>query len=270
MKTMQGAFSFACRNRVAHPRRADADEHLDEVGTADRKERHVRLSGHGFRQQRLTGSRRAYEQGAFRNFCRPSRCTSWVFQEIDDFHDFHFSFFESGDVSERDVDVRIAFEHLRFGLADAEDPPPPPLLPRDMPPPQEPPDSDEDQDRKISVSISPDVAARFETERNFLIVFGLRVFQVVLEIVERPDIERELGPLFGDPFVLFPVGVGRDLVGFQVDLGRLFVHDDDFCRSPFRSSPSRRPMWSCASLSRYPAVPTRGSPRPGSSKPSRC
>ena len=224
-----GRFFFCLPEQVAHPRRADADEHLDEVGTADRKERHVRLSGHGFRQQRLTGSRRAYEQGAFRNFAAQVAVLARVFQEIDDFHDFHFSFFESGDVLERDVDVRILVEHLRFGLADAEDPAAAAIVAARHAPPQEPPDSDEDQDREDQRKcISPDVAARFETERNFLIVFGLRVFQVVLEIVERPDIERELGPLFGDPFVLFPVGVGRDLVGFQVDLGRLFVHDDDF------------------------------------------
>ena len=52
---------------VAHPARAHADEHLDEVGTADRKEGNVRFAGDGAREKRLTGSRRADEQNTFRN-----------------------------------------------------------------------------------------------------------------------------------------------------------------------------------------------------------
>ena len=43
---------------VAHAARADADEHLDEVGAGDREERHVRLAGDGAREQRLAGARR--------------------------------------------------------------------------------------------------------------------------------------------------------------------------------------------------------------------
>src|SRR5262249_17769379 len=39
--------------QVAHARRADADEHLDEIGAADREERHARFTGDGLRKQRL-------------------------------------------------------------------------------------------------------------------------------------------------------------------------------------------------------------------------
>ena len=39
--------------QVAHPARADADEHLDEVRARDREERHAGLAGHGPGQQVL-------------------------------------------------------------------------------------------------------------------------------------------------------------------------------------------------------------------------
>ena len=52
---------------VAHPRGADADEHLDEVGAGDREERDARLARDGAREQRLTGAGRAVEQHALRD-----------------------------------------------------------------------------------------------------------------------------------------------------------------------------------------------------------
>ena len=52
--------------QVAHPRRADADEHLDEFRAGDREERHAGLAGDGARQQRLAGARRADQQHALR------------------------------------------------------------------------------------------------------------------------------------------------------------------------------------------------------------
>ena len=42
---------------VAHARSADADEHLDEVGTGDGEERHLGFAGDGARQQRLARTR---------------------------------------------------------------------------------------------------------------------------------------------------------------------------------------------------------------------
>src|SRR5438876_8245448 len=44
---------------VAHPRRADADEHLDEFRAGDRKERHPGLAGDRTGKQCLAGPRRA-------------------------------------------------------------------------------------------------------------------------------------------------------------------------------------------------------------------
>ena len=50
--------------QVADAGRADADEHLDEVGAGDRVERHARLARDRAGQQRLAGAGRAVEQHA--------------------------------------------------------------------------------------------------------------------------------------------------------------------------------------------------------------
>src|SRR6185436_5569704 len=50
--------------QVAHTRRADADEHLDEVGPRDTEERYARLARDGPGEQRLTGAGRPVEENA--------------------------------------------------------------------------------------------------------------------------------------------------------------------------------------------------------------
>src|SRR5208337_922782 len=52
---------------VAHAARADADEHLDEVGTRNSKKRNVRLAGDGARGECLAGAGRTDEQHAARD-----------------------------------------------------------------------------------------------------------------------------------------------------------------------------------------------------------
>ncbi len=47
---------------IAHPRGTDADEHLDELGTGNGEERHLRLASDGACQQRLAGAGRADQQ----------------------------------------------------------------------------------------------------------------------------------------------------------------------------------------------------------------
>ena len=53
--------------QVAHARRADAHEHLDEISTAQGEERHVGFTGHGPSEQRLARAGRADEQRSFRD-----------------------------------------------------------------------------------------------------------------------------------------------------------------------------------------------------------
>src|SRR5690606_8563668 len=62
-----GRVLLALLEQVAHARGADADEHLDEVGAADREERDVGLAGYRAGQQRLARARLADEQHALRD-----------------------------------------------------------------------------------------------------------------------------------------------------------------------------------------------------------
>jgi hypothetical protein len=62
---------------VAHARSADADEHLDEVGTGNREERHLGLAGDGLGQQGLAGTR------ANRPSARPSGMRPPSFWNLD-------------------------------------------------------------------------------------------------------------------------------------------------------------------------------------------
>ena len=57
---------LALLEQVAHPARADAHEHFDEVGTRHREERTPRLAGDGLREQRLARARRTDQQRALR------------------------------------------------------------------------------------------------------------------------------------------------------------------------------------------------------------
>ena len=52
---------------LAHPRRAEADEHLDECGRALREEARTGLAGHSLGEQRLPRAGRAVEEDAFRD-----------------------------------------------------------------------------------------------------------------------------------------------------------------------------------------------------------
>ena len=102
---------------VAHSRRAHTHEHLDEVRTADGEEGNVRLSGNGFRKQRLARSGRADEQHAFGNARAYRGELLGVFEEFDYLLQFLLFLFRAGDVGE----AHFTVAHLgRFGLAEVE------------------------------------------------------------------------------------------------------------------------------------------------------
>ncbi len=104
---------------VAHARRADADEHLDEVGTGDREEGNVRLAGDGTREQRLAGTGRADQQHATRDAPAEPLELLRVAQELDDLLEIFLRFIDAGDVFERDAAVRLG-QQLGLRLAEAE------------------------------------------------------------------------------------------------------------------------------------------------------
>ena len=104
---------------VAHARRADADEHLDEVGARDAEERHFRFAGDRAREQRLARSRIADHQYAARN--APAELLEFrrIAQELDELGDFFLRFLAAGNVGERDRVIRFV-EHARAALAERE------------------------------------------------------------------------------------------------------------------------------------------------------
>ena len=103
---------------VAHARRADADEHFDEVGARDREERHARFAGDGARQQRLAGAGRPDKQHAARNAAAETLELLRIAQEFDDLLQILLGFVDAGDVFKRDAALRLG-QKLRFRLAKA-------------------------------------------------------------------------------------------------------------------------------------------------------
>ncbi len=103
---------------VAHARRADADEHLDEVGARDREERHVRFAGDGARDQRLAGAGRADEEAAARDASAEALELLRIAQELDDLLQILLGLVDAGDVLEGDAAMRLG-EELRLRLAEA-------------------------------------------------------------------------------------------------------------------------------------------------------
>ena len=96
--------------QVAHARRAHADEHLDEVGAADRKERHARLTGNRLGEQRLAGARRPEEQDALRDLRAHLLELRRRGEEVLDLLELLDRLVEPGDVGERDLRLVLADE----------------------------------------------------------------------------------------------------------------------------------------------------------------
>ena len=71
--------------QIAHARGADADEHLDELGSARLEEPDAGLAGGRFRDERLAGPGRSDEQHAFRDPPAELRELLRRLQELDDF-----------------------------------------------------------------------------------------------------------------------------------------------------------------------------------------
>ncbi len=103
---------------VAHAARADADEHLDEVGARDREERHIRLARDGARKKRLTGAGRADQQRALRDAAAEALEFLRVLQELDDFLELLLGLVDAGDVLEGDAAVALG-QKPGLGLAEA-------------------------------------------------------------------------------------------------------------------------------------------------------
>src|SRR5690606_4091776 len=94
-------------DQIAHARRTDADDHLDELRGAHREERHARLAGDRAREQRLAGARRPDEQHAFRRRAAQARVLLRILEEIDDLDELVLDLVDAGDVLERHALVAL-------------------------------------------------------------------------------------------------------------------------------------------------------------------
>jgi hypothetical protein len=106
--------------QIAHPRRAHADEHLDELRAGDREEGHAGLAGDRAREQRLAGSRRADQQHALGNARAEPPVALRVLEELDHLLQLGLGFVHAGHVAERDAGLLLDV-HLGAALADAHE-----------------------------------------------------------------------------------------------------------------------------------------------------
>ena len=106
---------------VAHAGRTDTDEHLDEVGTGDRVERHARLTGDGAREQGLAGTGLAVEQHALGDLGADREELGRLLEELLDLVELLDRLVAPGDVGEGDLRGVLGRE-LGAGLAELHDP----------------------------------------------------------------------------------------------------------------------------------------------------
>src|SRR5579864_7501688 len=134
---------LALFEEVAHARRADTDEHLDEIRSADREERHVGFAGNRARQQRLARAGGSDEEHPLRNTAAEPLELLRLTQELDDLLELLLRLVCAGDVLERDLFLRGRRE-LRAALAERQGLVPAALhLPHD-----ENPEADHQEDRR--------------------------------------------------------------------------------------------------------------------------
>ncbi len=82
--------------QISYTRRADADEHLNEVRSTDCEERHSRFSRSRSGNISLTCSRRSYEEHALRYSCSDLFIFPRILEEVNDLRKFLFFFFQTG------------------------------------------------------------------------------------------------------------------------------------------------------------------------------
>ena len=121
MKMIDGRGLARLLEEVAHARRADADDHLDELGGAQAEEGDARLAGDRAREQRLAGAGRADQQHALRHGAAEPLVLRRVLQEVDDLDQLVLGLVDAGDVVEGDLRLLLAVA-LGAAAAEAEEP----------------------------------------------------------------------------------------------------------------------------------------------------
>ena len=190
---------------VAHARGADADEHLDEVRTGDREERHLGFAGDRAREQRLAGAGRADHQHAARDLAAEALELGRVLEEVDDLADFLLRLVDAGDVGEGDGDL-VLVQQPRAALAEghrAAAARPALHLAHEVHP-----DADQQQDRERGDE-------ELHQER---LPLGRRGAELHAVVLQRPDQRRVVGLRVEDDELLAVGAHTVDLVAGERDL----------------------------------------------------
>ncbi len=103
---------------IAHPGRANADEHFDEVGAREPEERHARLAGDGLGQQRFARAGRSDQQYAFGNPAAESLIALRRAEKVDHFAQLVDRLVDAGHVLERDSQIFLGI-HLAAAPAES-------------------------------------------------------------------------------------------------------------------------------------------------------
>ena len=117
-----GSVLLALLEQVAHPARTHAHEHLNEIRTGNRIERHARFASDSTCQKRLAGAGRPHHQDSLGNAAAQAGEFLWILEKSDDLFDFVFGFLDTGDVGKghlflvlrKQLGLRLAKAH---GLA---------------------------------------------------------------------------------------------------------------------------------------------------------
>ena len=103
---------------VADTARTDADEHLDELGAADGKERHAGFSGGRLRNVCLTCTGAAYQQNALGDPGAEAGKPLRVTEELDDLAELFLFFVKPGNILEGDLAQVAVLHQARLAAAE--------------------------------------------------------------------------------------------------------------------------------------------------------
>ena len=140
----ENARGFGTRfvKELAHTRCTDADEHLHEFGTVDRKKTHPGFAGHGAGQECFSRAGRAEKKGAFRDAGAHFVVPLGVFKVVDDLFEFLLDVVEPGNVGECHTVFLFGIVGTHRAFHESAEPAPHHLL---VGPPHHPPENQEQE-----------------------------------------------------------------------------------------------------------------------------
>ena len=114
-----GRLGLRLLEEIAHAGGADADEHLDEIGSAQAEERHLGLAGHRLGQERLARAGSADEQDALRDLPSEAAIPLGPPEKVHDLHQLATRLVDTRHVVEGDAGAGLDID-LGPALPDGE------------------------------------------------------------------------------------------------------------------------------------------------------